>query len=381
MNKVLRAGLIGCGNISKIYLENGKKFPTYEIVACADLDIERAQKSAEEYNIARACTTEELLADPTIDLVINLTIPSAHAKVALAALASGKHVYGEKPLSVSREDGQKILELAKQKQLYIGNAPDTFLGGGIQTCRKLIDDGWIGESISATAFMMNRGHEHWHPDPAFYYQEGGGPMFDMGPYYITALVSLLGPIERVTGSTRVTFPERKITSQPKFGEKIQVNTPTQINGVIDFQSGAIASIITSFDTLHHRLPNIEIYGTEGSLVVPDPNTFGGGVLVRRSEQTEWTEVPLTHGFTGNSRGLGVADLAFAIYHGTKARASGDLAYHVLDVMHGFHDSSKNGRHYQLLSSCEQPEALPVGINEGNFMDKLQGNFVAGGSKQ
>ncbi|WP_077624690.1 Gfo/Idh/MocA family protein [Sediminibacillus massiliensis] len=369
MNK-LNVGLIGCGNISSIYFKNIRKFRVVDIVACADLDLNRAQQRAEEYNIPKACSTEELIADPEIDLVINLTIPAVHAEIAVAALEAGKHVYGEKPLAVSLEDGRRIVELAEEKGLIAGNAPDTFLGGGIQTCRKLIDDGWIGEPVSATAFMMIPGHERWHPDPGFYYQEGGGPMFDMGPYYVTALVSLLGPVKRVTGSAKITYPERTITSEPKFGEKIQVNTPTQINGVLDFENGAVASIITSFDTWHHQLPYIEIYGTEGSLVVPDPNHFCGPVYVRRKEHTEWKEIPLTHRFTENSRGLGVADMAHAILGERKPRANAELAYHVLEVMHGFHIASEQDRHYYLKNSCSKPPAFPVGISAENFDELL-----------
>ncbi|WP_226037079.1 Gfo/Idh/MocA family protein [Aquibacillus saliphilus] len=367
----LNVGIIGCGNISGIYFKTSKLFDVYDIVACADLDLERAKKRAEEFDIPNAYTTDELLADQSIDLVINLTIPAVHAKVALAALESGKHVYGEKPLAVTREEGQQVLRVAKEKGLMVGNAPDTFLGAGLQTSRKLIDDGWIGEPISVTAFMMNHGHEGWHPDPDFYYQKGGGPMFDMGPYYLTALVSLMGPVKRVTGTTNITFPERTITSKQKYGQKIQVQTPTQINGVLDFESGAVGSIITSFDTWHHKLPNIEIHGTEGSLSVPDPNNFGGPVYVRRRDHDSWSEMPLTHGFSENSRGLGVADMAAAILKGETPRANGDLSYHVLELMHGFHDASDTNRHYELTSKCEQPPMLPVGINQDNFSDLIK----------
>ncbi|RDW20625.1 Gfo/Idh/MocA family protein [Oceanobacillus chungangensis] len=357
--KKIKAGVVGCGNISEIYFKNSKRFESFDIVACADIDINLAKQRSEEFDIPKACNTEELLADSEIDLVINLTTPAVHAKIDLAALEAGKHVYGEKPLAVTREEGKKILEAAKAKGLLVGCAPDTFLGGGIQTCRKLIDDGWIGDPVSATAFMMNHGHESWHPNPNFYYQEGGGPMFDMGPYYLTALITLMGSIKRVTGSANITFPERTITSQPKYGEKIQVNTPTQINGVLDFESGAVASIITSFDTWYHHLPNIEIYGTKGSLVVPDPNRFGGPVFLRRYDQNSWSEIPLTYGYTDNSRGLGVADMAYSILRGETPRANGELAFHVLDVMHGFQDASEANKHYEPVSTCEQPRPLPL----------------------
>ncbi|MCY0903078.1 MAG: Gfo/Idh/MocA family oxidoreductase, partial [Firmicutes bacterium] len=274
----VKVGIIGCGNISNAYFQGIPRFALVQVVACADLDMSRAQARAEQWHVT-ACTVEELLADPDIDIVVNLTIPVAHAKVCLAALEAGKHVYVEKPLAVSLEDGRLIMDTARARGLRVGSAPDTFLGGGLQTCRKLIDDGWIGTPIAATGFMMGAGHESWHPDPAFYYQVGGGPMFDMGPYYLTALVFLLGGIERVTGSARVTFPERTITSEPKRGTRIAVETPTHIAGVIDFTSGAIGTLITSFDIQAgtSAFPPLEIYGTEGSLRVPDPNTFGGSV--------------------------------------------------------------------------------------------------------
>lgn len=368
MKNKVKVGIIGTGTISGIYFKAGKTFDILDIVACADLDIGRAKAKAEEHNIAKAYTPQELLADPDIDIVINLTIPKAHAEVCLDALEAGKHVYVEKPLAVTREDGMRIKQLAKQKGLLVGGAPDTFLGGGIQTCRKLIDDGWIGEPIAATAFMMNHGHERWHPDPDFYYQIGGGPLFDMGPYYLTALINLIGPIRRVTGAARVTFPERTITSEPRHGQKIQVETPTHIAGLLDFENGAIGTIITSFDVWGSQLPRIEIYGSEGSLVVPDPNTFGGPVLVRRQGAADWSEVPLTHGFTENSRGLGVADMAHALLSSRPHRANGDLTYHVLDVMHAILDSSTAGQHVQVESTCAKPAALPLGL-PANALDQ------------
>jgi len=355
----IKIGIIGCGNISSIYMENIPKFAQLELVACADLDLSRAQARAEQYGIARAYTVEQLLSDADISLVINLTIPAAHAEVCLQALEAGKHVYVEKPLAVTREEGRRILDIASTKGLLVGSAPDTFLGGGIQTCAKLINDGWIGTPVAATAFMMSRGHEHWHPDPEFYYQQGGGPMFDMGPYYLTALVALLGPIRRVTGSTGISYPERTITSAKKYGQTIKVETPTHIAGLLDFHSGAIGTLVTSFDIAGGtELPHIEIYGSHGSLRVPDPNSFGGPVFIRKTG-TDWEPVPLTHGYAENSRGLGVAAMAQAILAGESDlhRASGELAYHVLEAMHGFHDASASGMHYQMESSCERP--LPL----------------------
>jgi predicted dehydrogenase len=357
-------GIIGCGNISPIYLKNGAKLDILDIVACADLIMERAESRATEFEVARACSVDELLTDPEIEIVLNLTTPNAHAEVAFAALNAGKSCYNEKPMAIRREDGQRLLELAEAKGLLIGGAPDTFMGAGIQTCRKLIDDGWIGEPIAATAFLWNHGHESWHPDPEFYYQVGGGPMFDMGPYYLTALINLMGPVRRVTGSTRITFPERTITSQPKYGNTIQVEVPTHIAGVMDFASGAIGTLLTSFDIWGAQVPRIEIYGSEGSLSVPDPNTFGGPVRVLRAGSAEWHAVPLAFGYAENSRGLGVADMAYALRSGRAHRANGRLTYHVLDIMHGFHDASREGRHVELESSCERPAPLPLGLTEG-----------------
>ena len=273
MARKVKVGIIGCGNISGIYFQAGKTFDIIDIVACADLILERAEAKAKEFNIPKACTVQELLADPEIEIVINLTIPKAHAEICLAALEAGKNVHVEKPLAVTREDGQKILALAAKKGLRVGGAPDTFLGGGIQTCIKLINDGWIGQPIASTAFMTCHGHESWHPDPEFYYKVGGGPMFDMGPYYLTALIALMGPVKRVTGSARVTFPERTITSVPKYGTKIQVDVPTHVAGIMDFACGAVGTIITSFDVWSSELPRIEIYGTQGTLSVPDPNSI------------------------------------------------------------------------------------------------------------
>ncbi|TVY05567.1 Gfo/Idh/MocA family protein [Paenibacillus cremeus] len=363
--KKIRVGIVGCGKISAIYFKNLNSFPAIEVAACADLDLTRAAASAEEHGVPKACSVPELLADPDIDIVLNLTIPAAHASVCLQAIEAGKHVYVEKPLAVTREEGQAILAAARERGVLVGSAPDTFLGGGIQTCIKLIEDGWIGTPVAATAFMMGRGHEHWHPDPEFYYAKGGGPMFDMGPYYLTALVAILGPIKRITGSTKVTFPERTITSEKKFGQTIQVDTPTHVAGIMDFHNGAIGTIITSFDIFGGaQLPRIEVYGSLGTLSVPDPNTFGGPVLLKRHDSKEWKEIPLTHGYAENSRGLGVLDMAYAIRNERINRANGELAYHVLEAMHAFHDSSDEGRHYVMKSSCERPAPFPQGLVRG-----------------
>jgi len=354
-------GVIGCGNISGIYLKNLRESSAVELLACADLDLERAKSRAAEFGVPRAVSVADLLADPKISIVVNLTIPNAHYSVARQALEAGKHVYNEKPLAIEVAEGRQLLELARAGKLMVGGAPDTFLGAGIQTCRKLLDDGAIGEPVAAMAFMTCHGHESWHPDPEFYYKKGGGPMFDMGPYYLTALVSLLGPVKRVTGSARVSFPERVITSEPKRGTRIKVDVPTHVAGVLDFANGAVGTIVTSFDIWEAApLPRIEIYGSEGTLRVPDPNTFGGEILLYRSSKGEWESVPHTHGHADNSRGLGVEDMAGALVEKRSHRANGEMTFHVLEIMHAFHDASREGRHISLGSSCERPQPMPVG---------------------
>ncbi|MGC8666726.1 MAG: Gfo/Idh/MocA family protein [Chthonomonadales bacterium] len=353
----LKVGVIGCGNISDVYLRNCRSSPLLEVVACSDLLPERAAAKAAAHDIPKSCPVSDLLADPQIELVLNLTIPRAHAEVSLAALRAGKHVYSEKPLAATRALGRDILQEAARRGLRVGCAPDTFLGGGLQTCRQLLDGGAIGEPVGATAFMLCHGHEAWHPDPEFYYKPGGGPLMDMGPYYLTALVSLLGPVARVTGIAGTTFPQRVITSEARRGQVIQVETPTHIAGVLQFAAGPIATLVTSFDVWVSTTPGIEIYGTEGTLVLTDPNGFGGEAKVWRRNTGQWSQVPATHGFTYNARGIGVLDMAAGIRAGRPHRASGDLAYHVLDVMEGILDASFTGSHYSVPSRCDRPAPL------------------------
>ncbi len=363
--KPVSVGIIGCGNISGIYLKNlSGLFGNVRLVACADIDFSRAQAKVDEkdeagnrlYPDLKAMRVDGLLADPEIRIVVNLTIPAAHYEVAKKILEAGKCAYNEKPLTLSREQGKELLALAKEKGLLIGGAPDTFLGAGIQTARKLIEDGWIGRPVSATAFMCCHGHESWHPAPEFYYQPGGGPMFDMGPYYLTALVNLLGTVKSVAGMTSRAFDERICTSANRNGDILPVDVETSVAGLMRFASGAVGTIITSFDVWGHNLPLIEVHGTSGSLSVPDPNGFGGPVKLKRPGQ-DWKEIPLSHNYAENSRGLGVADMARALTDGKNARASGELAYHVLDIMHAFHDSSDSGAFFELQSSCQIPEPL------------------------
>jgi len=359
-----RIGLVGCGNISDIYLENSQHFDAFDITACADRVPGRAKAKAAQHGIARSLAPESLLRDPDIDLVLNLTTPDAHAEIALAAVSNGKHVYNEKPLTISREDGRTLLDLAAENGVRVGGAPDTFLGGGLQTGRQLIDDGVIGEPVAATAFMMHHGHESWHPDPAFYYQRGGGPLFDMGPYYLTALINLMGPVRAVSATARMTFPTRTVTSEPKQGERITVDTPTHISASLEFAQGSIGTMIMSFDVWDHHCPLLEVHGSAGSMALPDPNEFGGVVRVKRAGKSRWQSRPLAFGWTGNSRGLGVADMAAAIQEGRPHRCSGELTYHVLDVMHAVMESAESGRRTALGSTCERPTAMAMGLKPG-----------------
>lgn len=365
MTPPIRIGLIGCGKISDAYFAGCAAYPFIKIVACADADVARAHEKAQQHAV-RGCSVAELLADDAIDLVVNLTIPSAHAAVNTAALAAGKHTYTEKPFALDASDGAAVLALAAKKNLLVGCAPDTFLGGGLQTARKAIDDGLIGRPVSGTAFMLCRGHESWHPSPEFYYQLGGGPMLDMGPYYITALVNFLGSVSRVCGSTQSAFTERVITSQPQAGKRIPVETPTHVAGVMDFSDGATVTIVTSFDTYPYPFPPLVIFGTEGTLEVPDPNRFDGVVRLRKAGTDTFVELPHTHSIE-RGRGSGVADMALSILRRDRShRASGRLAQHVLEVMVSFEKSSTTGQHVKITSTCERPDALPVGLGPGEL---------------
>lgn len=352
----MRIGVIGCGSISGIYFENLAKLDGVEVVACADLDLLRAGEVANRYGVATV-PVESMLADPDVDAVLNLTVPHAHHEVNVRVLSAGKHVYCEKPLAIATKDARALLELAAENDLRVGCAPDTFLGAALQTCRELVDAGAIGRPIGGNAFMLCHGHESWHPAPQFYYEWGGGPMFDMGPYYLTALVSLMGPVKSVAGMTQTTFAQRTITSQPRKGDVIEVETPTHIVAALAFEAGAIVQITTSFDVWTSELPHIEIYGTEGTLSVPDPNGFGGPVRVRKAGSDAWEDVPHTHGHAENSRGLGLWDMAHAIREGRPHRANGELAAHIVELINAVHLSSREARHVAVDSRPERPEPL------------------------
>jgi predicted dehydrogenase len=358
MPPLIRVGVVGCGKICDAYFTGCAPYDFVKITHCADLDLDRAKAKAAQHGV-QACSVEELLGSNEVDIVLNLTIPKAHAEVNLAALNAGKHVYTEKPFALEIAAGAEVLELAKRKNLLVGCAPDTFLGGGLQTARKLIDDGAIGRPVAALAFMLCRGHESWHPSPQFYYEPGGGPMLDMGPYYITALVNFLGPVSRVTGSTQAAFRERVITSQPLAGTRIPVQVPTHVTGVMDFPGNVAATIVTSFDTWGYPFPPLVIFGTEGTLEAPDPNRFDGQVRVRRGTDANYVPVPHTHTIE-RARGSGLADMARSILRRErKHRANGQMGQHVLEVMQAFETSSREGRHVAIASTCERPAALPA----------------------
>lgn len=358
----LNVGIIGTGNIAPAYIKGCQPFDVINLKACADIDIARAEAFAKEHGLT-AYSVDDLLASEDIDIVINLTIPAAHAMVSLQIIEAGKHVYCEKPLALNREDGAKIISAAKAKGVLVGCAPDTFLGGGIQTARKTIDDGVIGRPVAATAFFTSHGPEGWHPNAGFYYLKGGGPLFDMGPYYLTALVNLMGPVKRVSGSAMMTFTERLATSKALMGQILPVEVNTHIAGTLEFESGAIATVITSFDVWGNHLPRIEVHGSEGSLSVPDPNTFGGAVQVYHGDDGAWRDVQHTH-TTNIGRGAGVADMAYAIQSGRPHRVSGDLAYHVVDIMQALEESAAQGKHIDIQSTLDQPAAIPAGLADG-----------------
>lgn len=357
--ETIKIAFIGVGDISGIYLENiTKLFREIEIIGVCDLIRDRAEKAVEQYKIPKLYETMyDAFADEEVDIILNLTRPYEHFEVAKAALEAGKHVYSEKPLAATLEEGKDLVALAKEKGLMLGGAPDTFMGAGIQTCRKLIDDGFIGEPIGAAAFMVCRGHESWHPDPEFYYKHGGGPMMDMGPYYLTALINLLGGVSAVTGVTKTSFPKRTITSQPKCGQEITVAVPTYITGIMQFESGAVGTIFTTFDVYYETQARLEIYGSKGTLIVPDPNGFGGPVKLLRPEQGGIMEMPLVFDYKENSRALGLADMAKALQVGRSFRPNYNQTYHVLEIMETFQKSSKEGRTIPLESRFERLEPM------------------------
>jgi predicted dehydrogenase len=355
----LKVGLLGLGNISPAYITGVRDWDVLELVAGADFVPERAEAVAREHDLPRLMTPAELLSSPDIDIVVNLTPPAAHAETSLRALENGKHVYSEKPLAIRRSDARRLVDAAAARGLRLGCAPDTFLFSQHQTARRVLDEGLIGEPVAAVAHMVGRGPEGWHPNPDFFYQPGGGPLLDMGPYYITCLVNLLGPVASVMASTRISFPEREAGEAAGF-RKLPVTTPTHYAGILDFASGPVASTVMSFDVWRHELPGLEIYGSEGSLRVPDPNGFDPRVVWRSTGWGEWEEAPNPYP-EGYRRGIGLADMAQGILTGRPHRASGALACHVLDVMEAYFDSATQGARIAIETTVERPTLLPVDL--------------------
>lgn len=363
MAKSVGVGIIGAGVISAIYLKNlTSRWDHVHVVGIADLLPERAEARAKEFGV-QALTVEEVLAHPDVEIVLNLTIPAAHAAVSQQAIAAGKNVHTEKPLAISLPDGKAVLDAAAEKGVLVGNAPDTFLGAGLQTVRQAIDEGMIGTPIAFNARMVTHGMEDWHPDPFFLYQPGAGPMLDMGPYYLTTLVSLLGPVKSISSRTTSGFTERIVTAEgPKTGDVVPVNTPTHIESVLELEVGVTGTLTTSFDLWDETHSWYVIYGTEGTIKLPDPNYFGGPVKVYDGATREWRELELVQhrhlrAMDEDSRGIGVADMARALRDGGAHRASGDLGYHVLEVMLGALSSGETRETVEIESTIERPEAL------------------------
>ncbi|MEL5990833.1 Gfo/Idh/MocA family protein [Microbacterium phosphatis] len=352
----LKVGVVGCGNIVEQYLATLPHLADVRIVAAADLDPARAEAVASRIEGARALSVDELIADPEVDLVLNLTIPAAHDKIALAAIAAGKHVHGEKPLAATIEGARAVLDAAAEAGLVASCAPDTVLGTGTQTARVAIDEGAIGTPIAATAVMMTPGHERWHPNPDFYYQPGGGPLFDMGPYYVSALVTLLGPVVSVVGAASAVRSERTIGSGARAGEVIPVNVDTHVTGVLVHESGALSTLVMSFDTVASRSSRIEIHGTTGSMVVPDPNHFDGDVEVNVLDSDGWAVLPPAGGYVDGGRGIALQDF---VATGGAPRTSGELAFHVLDVMESLIRAAHEGRTIPVASTCDRPAPVPL----------------------
>lgn len=358
-------GIIGCGVISDAYLKAASQFPVIKIVACADINPDAASKKASEYGI-KALTVDEILADPKIDIILNLTTPQFHVEVGVKSLNAGKHVYSEKPLAVTVAEASQLVNLAKAKNLRVGCAPDTFLGGAHQTARKILDSGQIGEIVAGTAFLMLPGHEAWHPNPDFYYQMGGGPLFDMGPYYLTSLINMIGPVSSVTAMSKRSFNTRTIQSGERQGNEFPVDVDTHISAILRFKNDAIVTLTTSFDVQKHSHSPIELYGTSGSMLVSDPNMFDG--TIKTSDHNgDWCDVDQTHIYgDGDYRILGLADMAQAILSERKHRASLELSLHVLETMEAIMTSAEQKKEIMTKYQCDKPQALPDNLPFGQL---------------
>ncbi|WP_274426940.1 Gfo/Idh/MocA family protein [Chelativorans sp. YIM 93263] len=369
MSKKLGVGIIGCGNISEAYMKLSPLFRGIEVRACADMNAAAAETRAKEFNL-RADTVENLLAADDIDIIVNLTIPAAHYEISKKAIEAGKHVYSEKPFVLTVEEGKALAALAKEKGVRVGSAPDTFLGGAHQLARHIVDSGAVGEIVSGTCHVMSHGMEHWHPNPDFFFKPGAGPVLDIGPYYVTNLIQLIGPVKRVGALASIPARERTILSEPRKGEKISVETPTTIHAVMEFANGAIVTLGASWDVWHHKHANMELYGEKGSLHVPDPNFFGGELIVtdeKKVVDTPKWQHPLSvanqEGKDGkalaNYRAAGLADMALAIIEGRPHRCSQEMSLHAIDVMTSILRSGELGSFVNLTTTCERPAALDI----------------------
>lgn len=371
-------GLIGCGNISDSYFNGAARSSLIRIKACADIHPAAAQAKAEQHGV-QALTVDQLLADPEIEIVINLTVPVAHAAVAQQVLAAGKHVYLEKPLAADFGDALAMVQTARERGLRVGCAPDTFFGASHQAMRAALDAGRIGRVVGGAVAVQSHGMEAWHPNPNFFFQPGGGPVHDLGPYYVTLLVHLLGPVRRVSSAATIGLPRRTISSQPLAGQTIDVNVPTTVNGTLEFASGANVSYSSSWDVWAHKREAVELYGTEGSLLGVDPNFFGDVPQVCGPDG-QWQPLPTeAHPFgtatrtlrsgkaVADHRAVGLIDMAMAIRQGRPHRASGDLALHVLEVLDALLRSSAEGRHLTMTTTTERPAAVPLGADERVFL--------------
>jgi predicted dehydrogenase len=358
MGQPLKVGVVGCGMISAAYLTTLARLPTVKVVAAADLDRSRAEAVARAHAGVRALSVHELMSDDGVELVLNLTIPAAHAEIALRTIEASKSVYNEKPLAATTLDARQVLDQAQAAGVRVGCAPDTVLGTGIQTARKAIDDGRIGTPIAATARFGTAGYELWRADPDFYYAPGGGPLLDMGPYYITALVTMLGPVVSVVGSASRHRATRTIGAGPRQGQEIPVSIDTHVTGILTHQSGVLTTISMSFDSLASQSPPIEVHGELGSLVVPDPNVFDGPTLLRTIATPEWESLPVSAGYIGAARGFGIHDISITA-PGVESRAGGTLAFHVLDVMESLLRSAREGKSAAIESTCERPEPVTL----------------------
>ncbi|MFD4668835.1 Gfo/Idh/MocA family protein [Lentzea sp. NPDC058450] len=356
MGKPHRVGVVGLGVISRAYLDTLRDHPAVRVTAVADLDAARSAAAAADLPGAEAVSVDQLL-DADLDTVLNLTVPAAHAEISLRAIDAGKNVYAEKPLAVTFPEGREVIDRATAAGVLVGCAPDTVLGTGTQTARAAIDGGLLGRPLAATATMVTPGHERWHPDPGFYYAAGGGPLLDMGPYYVTALIHLLGPVRAVLGATGRLRTERVIGSGPRTGDRIPVEVDTHVSGVLEHANGALSTITTSFDGVATTAAPIEVHGETGTLAVPDPNHFDGETRLFPLGGTEWRTLAPSTGYRGAGRGVGLLDLVAAGDH-RPPRATGALALHVLETMTAVLRAADEGRRIELTTTAERPAPVP-----------------------